>query len=63
MIPDTLKVENTTAYLESESVWGVLRGLESFSELLVASYDRTMVRFKQNLRNTTELNSQEKNHN
>lgn len=42
---DKLNVGNASAYLESDSIWGILRGLESFSQLLVATPDRTAVKF------------------
>lgn len=42
---DQLSIGNASAYLESESIWGILRGLESFSQLLAVSSDRTAVTY------------------
>lgn len=41
---DKLNISDSTAHLESDSIWGILRGLESFSQLLVTTDDHTVVR-------------------
>lgn len=43
MIPDDLVVANGTSTLSSETIWGILRALESFSQLLVVTDDRLSV--------------------
>lgn len=43
MISDELVVVNGTSVLSSETIWGILRALESFSQLLVVSDDRLSV--------------------
>lgn len=40
---DKLTIENTKANLDG-SIWGILRGLESFSQLIFKSSDHSMVR-------------------
>lgn len=40
---DKLTVEGTKAYLEG-SLWGILRGLETFSQLIYESIDHFTVR-------------------
>lgn len=43
---DKLTIEETNAYLDGP-IWGILRGLESFSQLIFESSDHSMVIIEQ----------------
>ena len=37
---DEIEINNGTAHLNAETVWGVLRGLESFSQLTYVTEEK-----------------------
>lgn len=41
---DSLSLNDQIGIIESKSIWGILRGLESFSQMLVLTEDRMTVR-------------------
>lgn len=53
VVPDHLNVEQNAANLVSESIWGILRGMETFSQLLFESPDANGVSTHQKCRPPT----------
>lgn len=49
IISDSLTLNDQVGAIESNSIWGILRGLESFSQMLVLTDDKMTVRLPRSM--------------